>query len=307
MNNSFLNLTVVFVFLLLPFICYSPLEAKKRKGKNGNKIDALIIDGQSKNHKHWKEWTPVLLKQLDDSGMFHVDVATSPMKGESLDKFNPRFKKYDVIISLYDGDDWSLRTRRNLEKYMLSGGGLVVVHAADNAFPDWVAYNEMIGLGGWGSRTEAAGPYVYIDNNEELVRDTSPGNGGHHGPRHEFTLQNRAPEHPIMKGLPEKWLHTNDELYDMLRGPAKNMEVLATTFSSKEYDGTNRHEPMLFTIEYGEGHIFHTTLGHHKQALSCVGFMTTFIRGCQWAANRQVTFEIPEDFPSATSTSSRTY
>ena len=307
MNKSFLYLTIFIAILVLPIIVHSPVEANKRKGENRNKIKALIIDGQSKNHNHWKEWTPVLLKQLDDSGLFQTDVATSPMKGESLDKFNPKFKNYDVIISLYDGDGWSMRTKRNLEKYMLSGGGLVVVHAADNAFPEWTAYNEMIGLGGWGSRTEASGPYLYINDHGDLIRDTSPGKGGHHGPRHEYIIQNRAVEHPIMKDIPEKWLHANDELYDMLRGPAKNIEILATTYSSEKYEGTNRHEPMLFTIEYEDGHVFHTTMGHHKQALSCVGFMTTFIRGCQWAANRQVTFEVPEDFPSATSTSSRTY
>lgn len=285
----------------------SPLEAKKRKKKNTTKIKALIIDGQSKNHKHWKEWTPVILKQLDDSGFFQIDVATSPMKGESLDKFNPKFKNYDIIVSLYDGDDWSMRTKRNLEKYIYAGGGLVAIHAADNAFPSWTAYNEMIGLGGWGNRTESAGPYVYINDRGETIRDTSPGNGGHHGPRHEYVVETRLMNHPIMKDIPEKWLHFEDELYDMLRGPAKNMEILASSYSSEKYKGTSRNEPVLITIEYGDGHIFHSVMGHHKLALSCVGFMTTFVRGCQWAANKQVTFEVPEDFPSENATSGRTY
>ena len=284
-----------------------PLEAKKKKKRRGNKINILLIDGQSKNHSHWKEWTPVLLKQLDDSGLFNIDVATSPMKGESLDKFNPRFKKYEVIVSLYDGDIWSMRTQRSLEKYLLTGGGLVVIHAADNAFPGWMAYNEMIGLGGWGDRDEKAGPYVYLSEKGDLIHNTSPGKGGHHGPKHEYTVETRVVDHPIMKDIPIKWLHTEDELYDMLRGPGKNMEILATTYSSEKYEGTKRHEPVLMTIKYGEGHVFHTIMGHHKLALSCVGFMTTFIRGCQWAANKQVTFEVPDDFPKENTTSKRSY
>lgn len=85
------------------------------------------------------------------------------------------------------------------------------------------------------------------------------------------------------------------------------MEILATTFSSEKYEGTNRHEPALMTVEYGDGHVFHTIMGHHKQALSCVGFMTTFIRGCEWAANKQVRFEVPEDFPQENESSKRTY
>lgn len=305
MNKTFLYLSILVTFFSLILFLNLPAEAKKKK--QGSKIKVLLIDGQSINHKHWKEWTPVLLKQLDESGLFQIDIATSPLKGESLDKFNPKFKEYDVVISLYDGDNWSTRTQRNLEKYIVAGGGLVIVHGADNAFPNWATYNEMIGLGGWGNRTESAGPYVYIDESGETIRDTSPGPGGHHGPKHRFLVENRAADHPIMKNIPAKWLHTEDELYDRLRGPANNMTILATSYSSEEFEGSMRHEPILMTIEHGEGHIFHTTMGHHKQALSCVGFMTTFIRGCQWAANKQVTFEVPDDFPGIEDTSTRTY
>jgi type 1 glutamine amidotransferase len=305
MSKRFLVLPAIVAFLSLSFFPTSTIEAKKKKGNS--KIKVLVIDGQSINHKHWKEWTPVLLKQLQDAGFFQINVATSPMKGESLDKFNPKFKDYDVVISLYDGDNWSTRTQRNLEKYIMGGGGLVIVHAASNAFPSWDMYNEMLGLGGWGNRTETAGPYVYVDDQGETIRDNSPGPGGHHGPRHSFIVENRAEDHPIMKNIPEKWLHTEDELYDRLRGPANNMTILATSYSAAEYEGSLRNEPILMTIEHGEGHIFHTTMGHHKQALSCVGFMTTFIRGCQWAANKQVTFEIPDDFPNPNSTSKRNY
>ena len=267
----------------------------------------MLVDGQSKNHKHWKEWTPVLLKQLDDAGLFQVDIATSPMKGESLDKFNPKFKNYDVVVTTYDGDTWAMRTKKNLEKFVNGGGGLVVIHAADNAFPEWGNYNAMIGLGGWGGRNETAGPYVYIDDKDEIIRDTCPGKGGHHGPRHEYVVETRASEHPIMKDLPPTWLHQEDELYGLLRGPARNMEILATAYSSEEFDGSGRNEPILMAIKYGDGRVFHTVMGHNHLSLSCVGFMTTFVRGCEWAADKKVTFDIPEDFPKENTTTSRTY
>jgi type 1 glutamine amidotransferase len=304
-----INLIPIACILLLFTITLTnsiPAVAKKKK-KKGDKINVLLIDGQSKNHKHWKEWTPVLLMHLQESNLFQLDIATSPMKGESLDKFNPRFKKYDVIVTTYDGDIWHGRTQRNLENYIEGGGGMVVVHGADNAFPNWEAYNRMIGLGGWGERDEQAGPYVYIDQDGQIIRDTAPGPAGHHGPRHEFEVVNRAVQHPVMKDIPDTWLHCEDELYDMLRGPALDMEILATAYSSKEFEGTGRHEPVLMTITYGEGRIFHTTLGHSRQALSCVGFLTTFVRGCEWAAQCDVTFEIPDDFPTEKNTSLRTY
>jgi type 1 glutamine amidotransferase len=229
------------------------------------------------------------------------------MKGESLDKFNPKFKNYNVIVTTYDGDTWSMRVKRNLENYIEKGGGLVVIHAADNAFPDWEDYNLMIGLGGWGNRDEKAGPHVYIDDQGKIVRDTTPGIAGHHGPRHEYVVETQMAEHPIMKDIPIKWLHTEDELYDMLRGPAVNMEILATSYSSEKYEGTQHHEPILMTISYGDGRVFHTIMGHNKIALSCVGFMTTFIRGCEWSAKKTVTFEVPKDFPKEKNTSMRTY
>ena len=52
--------------------------------------------------------------------------------------------------------------------------GSCPVHAADNAFPEWREYNEMIGLGGWGGRNEKSGPYVRWKDGE-IVRDTSKG------------------------------------------------------------------------------------------------------------------------------------
>lgn len=303
MRKTFLSmLLAICTFSILMIHPLTSIAAKKK-----NKTRILLIDGQSINHQHWREWTPVLLKQLDETGLFELNIATSPVKGESLDKFNPKFKDYDVVVTIYDGDTWSARARRNLERFVAKGGGLVVVHAADNAFPGWEAYNLMCGVGGWGNRTETSGPYIFIDDTGEIKRDLSPGPAGHHGPKHEFVVESRKPDHPIMKGLPQNWLHVEDELYDQLRGPAVNMEILATAYSAEKFEGTRRHEPVLMTINFEDGRVFHTTMGHSKEALSCVGFMTTFVRGCQWVAGEDVTFEMPEDFPVENTTSSRTY
>jgi len=85
-------------------------------------------------------------------------------------------------------------------------------------------------------------------------------------------------KHPISKGLPGKWMHAVDELYDRLRGPAENLELLATAFSAPDKRGTGENEPILFTIQYGKGRIFHTTLGHDVPAMQCVGFIVTLQR-----------------------------
>jgi uncharacterized protein len=265
-------------------------------------MKALILDGQ--NNHDWKGTTPVLKRILEESGLFSVDVLTSPPQGADMSGFKPNFSGYKVIVSNYNGDSWPRETREAFVQYMQSGGGLVVQHASDNSFPDWKEYNEMIGLGGWNGRNEKSGPYVrFIDG--KIVRDTSPGSGGSHGQQHAFLVECRNPEHPIMRGVPAKWLHAKDELYDRMRGPAVNLDVLATAYSDKAKGGSGFNEPMLLTVTYGQGRIFHTMMGHDAGPIQCVGFITTFQRGTEWAATGKVTQKVPADFPTEVKTSSR--
>ena len=101
------------------------------------------------------------------------------------------------------------------------------------------------------------------------------------------------------------WMHAPDELYTRLRGPGTNMTVLATAYADPANRGTGFDEPMLMALHWGRGRIFHTTLGHDAMALSCVGFMTTFQRGTEWAATGKVTQKVPKDFPTADTVSYR--
>ncbi len=265
----------------------------------------MILDGQSAGTYHdWQHITPVLKQELEDAGLFQVDVVTAPQSGGDFSNFKPDFGKYQAVVLNYDGPDWPADLKASFEQYVKNGGGLVAVHAADNAFRDWPDFNMMIGIGGWRGRSEKSGPLWYFKDGK-LVSDNAPGPGGSHGDRLPFQLTTRAPEHPIMKGLPKTWMHAGDELYATLRGPGENMTVLATAHSDPANRGTGRDEPILMVIGYGKGRIFHTTMGHDIPALSCVGFITTFQRGTEWAATGKVTQKVPAAFPTADRVSSR--
>jgi len=291
-------------------------------------MKALIVDGQN-NHGAWPKTTFMMKAYLEETKLFSVDIARTkfttngklikdfPLKGfESTDgkaktdpDFKPEFSKYDVVVINFGhgAAPWPEETQTAFTDYVKAGGGVVIIHAADNSFPQWTAYNEMIGIGGWGGRNEKSGPYVYLGEDGKVIRDESPGGGGHHGSQHPFSVVVRNPDHPITAGMPMEWMHSKDELYDKLRGPAVNMEVLATAFASPKHGGSGRHEPMLMTIQYGKGRIFHTPMGHADYSQECVGFIVTLQRGAEWSATGKVTQEIPDDFPKEETESARKY
>lgn len=270
---------------------------------SGPAIRVLIIDGQ--NNHDWRKTTPILKSCLEKSARFQVDVITSPEGGKSAEdwaEFRPVFANYGAVLSNYNGQPWPEAVQKSLEKYVANGGGLVIVHAANNAFPDWSEYNKMIGLG-W--RGADYGARLTLAQDGKVVRtEKNQGPGAGHGSQHEFPVVTRDVKHPVMAGIPAEWLHVQDELYHGQRGPAANLNILATAFSAKSTSGTEEHEPMVWWIPYGKGKVFTTLLGHGDYSMKCVGFQTIVARGTEWVATGTVTVPVPKTFPTAIKTSS---
>ena len=260
-------------------------------------ISALMLDGQLGNHP-WRGTSPLLKKTLEDTGRFQVQVFTfPPHKKIPASKRRPDFSSYDVVIFNYKAPTWPDDLKESLDTFVRSGGGLVIVHSANNAFPNWPEFNRMIGLGGWGDRSETEG-VTFRWRDGQMVRDATPCTAGAHGEPHEFLIDNRNPKHPIMRGLPTQWLHSKDELYERLRGPAESMTVLATAFADPRTGGSGENEPMLWTVDYGKGRVFHSVLGHDLVPLQNIGYQTTLVRGTEWAATGNVTLPVPKNFPT---------
>jgi type 1 glutamine amidotransferase len=222
-------------------------------------------------------------------------------------EWRPPFAAHDVLLLNFNGGHlpdalhWPHALQASLEQYVEKGGGLVILHAANNSFPNWEAYQHMIGLG-W--RDKDFGPGLIVDPEEKvLVVPVGEGRDPGHGPDHDFVITTLATDHPITRGMPKRWLHPAEQLTHGQHGPAGDMTVLTYAYSKD----THENEVMDWVIPYGEGRVYVTMLGHLWKDetdvnLRCVGFQTMLIRGVEWAATGQAHYPIPDNFPTATRT-----
>ncbi len=268
----------------------------------GRRIRVLIVDGFS-NHD-WRLTTALIRGILEPTQLFDVAVSTAPSTKDApgWDAWRPKFSDYDVVIQncndIGGGPSWPREVQAAFERFVAAGGGIYVWHSANNAFPDWPAYNDMIGLG-W--RKKDFGVALAIDEHEQLVRLLAgEGRDTGHGSRID-TVVKRLGEHPIHAGLPRQWKTPDIEVYYYARGPAKNLEVLSYGFDPR----TQMNWPLEWTVAYGKGRVYTSTFGHvwkgdtQPERMRCAGVQTIVVRALQWLAQREVTWPVPADFPTA--------
>ena len=251
------------------------------------KIAVLIVTGQ--NGHNWRGTTPLLRKILEDTNRFDVRV-TEEFRGAGPETLAP----YDLVVLNYFERGrpelrWGERANAALLDFVRSGKGVVVYHFSMAAFDGWSEYEKLSG-GNWRP------------------------NNGHHSAPHNFVVEVKDPQHPIMQGLKLSFPQANDELYGNLRWqPAGSYHVLATAYDDhalyqasrtdarapQPLEGPGAPEPMLWTVDYGNGRVFVTALGHDVEQVQTPAFTTTFARGAEWAATGKVTLPVPAAMASA--------
>lgn len=273
------------------------------------KIKVLITDGCS-NHD-WRLTTGAIRAILEPTGLFTVDVSTSPPSKDApgWDTWRPKFAAYDVVIQHYNdlggGAPWPAVVRADFEAYVRGGGGVYVWHAGNNAFPDWPAYNQIIGLG-W--RKKDQGVALQVGDDGKIIRiPAGEGSNTGHGPRFD-ALVVRGGDHPIHQGLPRRWKAADIEVYNYPRGAAENVEVLSY---ANDIVRTKMNWPIEWTVSFGAGRVYTSTLGHvwkgdvQPVTVRDAGVQTLLVRALQWLARRPVDFPMPADFPTESRTSIR--
>jgi len=272
-------------------------------------IRVLIIDGFS-NHD-WKQTTLMVKNILEETGRFTVAVSTAPNTADEMSgtSWDPEFEKYNVVIqntnNIKDtGLRWPGRVEQRLENYVRAGGGLYILHSANNAFPHWQEYNRMIGLG-W--RPKETGYALQLDSTDHIIRiPPGQGEGTNHGARFDAIIH-VVKKHPINNGYPERWRTAFMELYRYARGPAADITILSAATDSV----TGQIWPVEWVVSYGKGKVYASSMGHlwkddiYPVSYRCIGFQTTLIRATEWLATGKVTYPVPGNFPTKEATSLR--
>ncbi|HTL28430.1 MAG TPA: ThuA domain-containing protein [Tepidisphaeraceae bacterium] len=243
-----------------------------------DKINVLIVTGDHAYHP-WKETTPFLKDLLTKAGM-NVQVTETPAKDltpENLSKFNVIVLNYKESQKPPADTKWSDANKKAFADAINGGAGLVVYHFAAAAFVSgdpWDKEYEKIIAGGWRKQ-------------------------GFHGQRHVYDISMTKVEHPITKGMPRTFTHSNDELYQnslIIEGS----QILATAYSDKSKDpkNTGKDEPMLWINQYGKGRVVNEAMGHDVRAMQDLGFQTLFVRSVEWAAIGEVRTKVPDELVS---------
>ncbi|WP_111641849.1 ThuA domain-containing protein [Marinimicrobium alkaliphilum] len=165
----------------------------------------------------------------------------------------------DVLPALSDIDILNINTNQAIDipefpdriiEFVEEGNSLFLVHAASWYIWDWPEYYKNLIGGGTSS----------------------------HGPLGEFEVYVTDTEHPLMAGVPERFRIT-DELYRFQRNEeGSDMHVLAVGIEPD----TGDEYPVKWTVDYGDGRVVVTTLGHDGDAHQHEAFVTFMQNTVRW-------------------------
>jgi type 1 glutamine amidotransferase len=221
------------------------------------KIKTLLITGDDVKPHPWKETSAASKDILAASGKFEVTVVEDLAILEKKDDLG----KFDLIVYMRyntkkEAGEPTDAGKANLLDFVKGGKGFVVCHLSSASFNGWEEWNKLCG------------------------RHWIMGKSGH-GPRSVFKSKIADKADSITKGAED--FEIDDELYAKLAGEEK-IHVLVEADS----DWSKKTEPLMFTLPYGQGRVFHDAYGHDGKAVNTPAHAKLFARGCEWAAKGKV-------------------
>jgi type 1 glutamine amidotransferase len=245
---------IIIVSLALVAALASALPGKA--AETPGKIKVLLVTGDDVLPYHdWHTVSQALKETLVSCGKFEVRVCEDAGVLDSAATLG----RYDlVLLDYYNAKTPTLSAgaKENLASFVKDGKGLVITHLCSASFKEWEEFHKLCG------------------------RYWVMGKSGH-GPRGVFKARITKTDSPITQGLAD--FEADDELYSKLQG-----DVPITVLLEADSDWSKKTEPLVFTVEYGKGRVFHETLGHDAKAVNNPTVQKLIQRGCEWAATGKV-------------------
>lgn len=204
----------------------APARAQ-RKAPEGARV--LLLSGGQREHHGYREQAMYLAGLLEDTRRYQVTIA------EDASILEPAaLSRYDLVVLTADRRDpehkLTAAQQQALVDFVKSGRGLVALHGADNAAPDWSPeFRHMLG-----------GVFSHVGLPDGKVKK------GHYAVK-------LVGAHPITEGTKDFVLV--DELYYHMQ-----MEPDVTPLATIDHDGGTW--PVAWARTCGGGRVFHTPLGH---------------------------------------------
>lgn len=225
--------------------------------QGADKINVLLIAGDDVAPFHdWRDISESTREVLVESGKFDVRVCETPTILESPSALEAADA---IVLTMFNKSlpTISDEAKENLINFVKGGKGFYVQHLGSASFKEW---DEFVKLAG-----------------RKWVMGTSG-----HSPRSNFPVKIADKEHPVTKGLEDFKIF--DELYSKLQGDTP-IHILVEADS----DWSNATEPLVFSMEYGNGRSIHNALGHDYKAIKNPTMKQLICRSVEWVATGKVT------------------
>jgi type 1 glutamine amidotransferase len=243
------GMTITMTAVAGPGAVISELWLLRRKQPAAKRV--LILTGDDFPAHLWRETGPEFAAILRADPRLEVTISESPALLGS-----PVLSSYDAVFLHFKNYAERLPTAeplwRNLEAYVIGGGGLVIAHFGCGALQEWNGFVNVAGRV-WDPKKRGHDPYGGF-----LVRILQTG-------------------HPVTRGILD--FTTTDELYTCLAGDTE-IDVLAEATSKVDQS----IQPMAFVLTPGKGRVFNSPLGHNLGALKARGVRDLYLNATQWAA-----------------------
>ena len=132
--------------------------------------------------------------------------------------------------------------------------GFIGTHSAADTFKDYKPYWDMIG-GTFNGHPWSANTTVTITNHE--------------------------PEHPIVKAWGSEFT-IKDEIYQFKNWQPSKVRVLMSLNMQKTALKRPTHIPICWCKSYGEGKVFHMSLGHREDVWTSLTYQQSLLGGIKW-------------------------